>query len=162
MTPVAVVRDDDTSVVARHSMDAASGPVEHPAPAADAASAPNHDLLQSLRAQVAQVESQPLAQPSIMPLGLNRPAAPHPSPTPAEPASTDAPQEPDDPGTPDEPPILRVISDDGERIWSTDDDEELRDGAEMGLSETELADHPDIPLADVRGRAMTLGLDLDS
>lgn len=175
VTPVAVVRDDDTSVVVQ---DAGDGPVEHPAPepAAEPEPAPNQDLLQSLRAQVAQVESQPLAQPSIMPLGANRPEMPAPSttePAPDAPRDTDAttagePGAPDltagagNPDVTDERPALRVISADGERIWSADDDEELRDGAEMGLSQTELAEHLDIPLRDIRDRATTLGIDLDS
>ncbi|WP_265444484.1 ATP-dependent DNA helicase [Flexivirga meconopsidis] len=42
--------------------------------------------------------------------------------------------------------------------WSEEDDEELRDGAELGLDPGELADHLDRPLPDVQSRMAQLGL----
>ncbi|NYJ75193.1 ATP-dependent DNA helicase [Allobranchiibius huperziae] len=191
-SPVAVVRDDDTSA---HPGPSVAGPVEHPAP--DDLAAPNEpvapdpqptpaghepepalsarpsgqqqQLLDQLRAQVAQVEEQPLAQPSIMPLGAKRPKAPDTPPS-APPAVPDGAQEPADvteapgpgevPGPP-EPRALRVVTDGGERVWSAEDDEELRDGAEMGLNVTELAEHLDLPTEELRARAGVLGVRLD-
>ena len=179
VVPAETVRDDDTSA---HAEQAATGPVEHPAPAPDAAAdptppteppatpatpatpaapRPSGDLLNQLRAQVAHVESQPLAQPSIMPLGAKRPAPP---PDPSEagpPAEAEQPSE----GFEDEPDRLverplRIVTDDGERVWSTQDDEELRDGVDMGLGAGELAEHLDMPLQDVTARAAALGIAL--
>lgn len=162
-SPAPVVRDDDTSALATPSTD---GPVEHPAPAESFtpvatplpdASSPQQDLLDSLRAQVAHVESQPLAQPSIMPLGANRPLAPQQPAVDRVPVAEEQPQEPE-PARAE--PTLRVVAADGERVWSADDDDELRDGVEMGLDAAELAEHLGIPAAEVAARSVVLGLDL--
>ena len=42
--------------------------------------------------------------------------------------------------------------------WSPEDDEELRDGADLGLDPEELAEHLDKPLDDVRNRLVQLGI----
>lgn len=186
-SPVAVVRDDDTSAhpgLSTAGTTGPAGPVEHPAPAEPAveaaatvqpdptpapsravpetaaarpATTQQQQLLDQLRAQVAQVEEQPLAQPSIMPLGANRPK-PDPAPAPTPPAQE---QESADPPDTPEPRALRVVTDGGERVWSAEDDEELRDGAEMGLNVGELAEHLDLPAEDLRARAGVLGVRLD-
>ncbi|TWE13303.1 ATP-dependent DNA helicase [Rudaeicoccus suwonensis] len=44
--------------------------------------------------------------------------------------------------------------------WSAEDDEELRDGADLGLGLAELADHLDRPVDAVAARAEALGLDI--
>ncbi len=175
--PAEVVCDDDTS---SHPQPSTDGPVEHPAPsstkraepaqpsheptnepATEAAARPQNVLLDQLRAQVARVESQPLAQPSIMPLGANRPKG---DPVKVAEAEPDCPVSDDvheaaselvDVAV-DRP--LRIVTDDGERVWSTQDDEELRDGVEMGLGAQELSEHLDIPLQDIQAHATELGV----
>ncbi|BDZ57537.1 ATP-dependent DNA helicase [Barrientosiimonas endolithica] len=47
------------------------------------------------------------------------------------------------------------------RAWSEEDDEELRDGADMGLTVEELADHLDVSAEQVSARAGQLGLALE-
>ncbi len=176
VVPTEVVRDDDISA---HLEQTGAGPVEHPAPsstaqmeastpapavepAQEAGTRPQNDLLDKLRAQVAHVESQPLSQPSIMPLGANRPTAPPPPTTPVPPDTGPVDTADVAPDTAEEPVErpLRIVTDDGERVWSTQDDEELRDGVEMGLDTQELAEHLDIPLQDIKARATELGITL--
>ncbi|KNX36833.1 ATP-dependent DNA helicase [Luteipulveratus halotolerans] len=74
--------------------------------------------------------------------------APAPEPVPAaqpEPARAPAPS-----STPS----------DGSRDWSAEDDEELRDAADMGLTVDELAEHLDLQPAEVSARAAHLGVAL--
>lgn len=57
--------------------------------------------------------------------------------------------------------ILEVEGEDEQESpaeWSEEDDEELRDGVDLGLDPTELADHLDRPEPQVRGRLARLGL----
>ncbi len=159
--PTPVVRDDDA---AAHAPQDAAGPVEHPAPVPDA----QQQTLDALRAQVAQVEAAPPATPTIMPLG-RRPPKDTPGEVPpgehapgeAEPPATQQDRSVEPVGTEPAPRALRVVTDAGERVWSGEDDEELRDGAQMGLSIDELAEHLDIPAVDIRRRAETLSVRLD-
>ncbi|WP_392425768.1 ATP-dependent DNA helicase [Barrientosiimonas humi] len=67
------------------------------------------------------------------------------------------------PDAPVETPVAdsaRTAVTDG-RAWSEEDDEELRDGADMGLTVEELADHLDVSAEQVSARAGQLGLALD-
>ncbi|TWP37589.1 ATP-dependent DNA helicase [Leekyejoonella antrihumi] len=50
----------------------------------------------------------------------------------------------------------------GERDWTAEDDEELRDGADLGLTLEELADHLDVAVSEAAARATSLGLSLES
>lgn len=67
------------------------------------------------------------------------------------------------PDAPVETPVAdsaRTAVTDG-RAWSEEDDEELRDGADMGLTVEELADHLDVSAEQVSARAGQLGLVLE-
>lgn len=67
------------------------------------------------------------------------------------------------PDAPVETPVAdsaRTAVTDG-RAWSDEDDEELRDGADMGLTVDELADHLDVTAEQVSARADQLGLVLE-
>ncbi|MDE9366168.1 ATP-dependent DNA helicase [Luteipulveratus sp. YIM 133132] len=82
------------------------------------------------------------------------PKAPAPEPEP-EPVMLEAAPEPASTAPPVEPDAAHAG-------WSAEDDEELRDAADMGLTAGELADHLDRPQDEVAGRAAQLGLVLEA